>query len=52
MIAADVLVRDGNGNTLYRAEMPEIPYEGFAVREAHVSDSGTLVVTVDLEGEA
>ena len=46
---ADILVRDGNGNTLAKAELVGLPYDGFSLTEAHVSTAGTLIVTVHLE---
>lgn len=45
----NIMLRDVNGNTLAWAWAHMEPVPG--VLEAHVSDSGTLVVTVDIEGE-
>lgn len=46
----NILVRDTNGNTLDRAWAHIIPKE-FSLDEAHMSDSGTLIVTLELPVE-
>lgn len=46
---ADLLVRDTNGNTLAKVELPGLPYEEFSLVESHVSSSGTIILTVALE---
>lgn len=46
MLDTDILVRDENGNTLMHTEIYGLPYEEWTVVSAHMSDSGTIVVTV------
>jgi hypothetical protein len=50
-LPADVLVVDGNGNTLFTAEMPHIYLDTFEAGEVHVSDTGNLIVTILLVEE-
>lgn len=47
----DVMVRDTNGNTLGRFEL-ETDGARLEVTEAHLSDAGTIIVTVALDGAA
>lgn len=47
-VDAELMIRDTNGNTLGRMVVQNLPYRSFMVTEAHLSDSGTIVVTVEL----
>ncbi len=47
-LSADLIVRDVNGNTIARAELPGLPYEEFDLIETHVANNGTVIMTVEL----
>ncbi len=47
----DLYVRDHNGNTLSTEELADLDSLRVAKVEAHVTDAGNLMVTVDLWSE-